>query len=180
MRKTRSESAPAARRRSARLHSLCYSHSADSPVEAGASAVLCKNFLLQTLIYFPRRHELRYEQDRQRIGTGGSPAQSLFLIQENAPASNLSGVVLNHAIIMDNAALTLNVTLGNTAQRPSNGLAPHLLRPKEVPLGYTFSVILHRNSSTYVSMPSKFLCNLTKKLTAHLRHYLCAVLPLLA
>ena len=40
-----------------------------------------------------------------------------------------------------------------------------------------FSVILHRNPSTYVSMPSEFLYNLTKNLTAHLRHYLCAVLP---
>ena len=40
-----------------------------------------------------------------------------------------------------------------------------------------FSVILHKNPSTYVSMPSKFLYNLTKNLTAHLRHYLCAVLP---
>ena len=28
-------------------------------------------------------------------------------------------------------------------------------------------------------MPSEFLYNLTKNLTAHLRHYLCAVLPLL-
>ena len=27
-------------------------------------------------------------------------------------------------------------------------------------------------------MPSEFLYNLTKNLTAHLRHYLCAVLPL--
>ena len=26
-------------------------------------------------------------------------------------------------------------------------------------------------------MPSEFLYNLTKNLTAHLRHYLCAVLP---
>ena len=34
------------------------------------------------------------------------------------------------------------------------------------------------NPSTYVSMPSEFLYNLTKNLTAHLRHYLCAVLPL--
>ena len=40
-----------------------------------------------------------------------------------------------------------------------------------------FSVILHKNPSTYVSMPSEFLYNLTKNLTAHLRHYLCAVLP---
>ncbi len=27
-----------------------------APVEVGAFAVLCKNFLLQTLIYFPWRH----------------------------------------------------------------------------------------------------------------------------
>ena len=40
-----------------------------------------------------------------------------------------------------------------------------------------FSVILHKNPSTYVSMPSEFLYNLTKNLTAHLRHYLCSVLP---
>ncbi len=38
------------------------------------------------------------------------------------------------------------------------------IRLKEVPLGY-------------VSMPAKFLCNLTKNLTAHLTHNLCAVLP---
>ena len=36
---------------------------------------------------------------------------------------------------------------------------------------------LAQNPSTYVSMPSEFLYNLTKNLTAHLRHYLCAVLP---
>ncbi len=35
----------------------------------------------------------------------------------------------------------------------------------------------HKDPSTYVSMPSEFLYNLTKNLTAHLRHYLCAVLP---
>ena len=29
-------------------------------------------------------------------------------------------------------------------------------------------------------MPSEFLYNLTKNLTAHLRHYLCAVLPLVS
>ena len=29
-------------------------------------------------------------------------------------------------------------------------------------------------------MPSEFLYNLTKNLTAHLRHYLCAVLPKIA
>ena len=40
-----------------------------------------------------------------------------------------------------------------------------------------FSVILHRNSLTYVSMPASFLYNLTKNLTAHLTHNLRAVLP---
>ena len=40
-----------------------------------------------------------------------------------------------------------------------------------------FSVILHRNSLTYDSMPAGFLYNLTKNLTAHLQHKLCAVLP---
>ena len=42
-----------------------------------------------------------------------------------------------------------------------------------------FSVILHRNPLTYVSMPAKFLYNLTKNLSAHLQHNLCAVLPIL-
>ena len=40
-----------------------------------------------------------------------------------------------------------------------------------------FSVILHRNFLTGASLPAKFLYNLTKNLTAHLTHKLCAVLP---
>ena len=40
-----------------------------------------------------------------------------------------------------------------------------------------FSIILHRNSLTYDSMPAEFLYNLTKNLSAHLQHKLCAVLP---
>ena len=36
--------------------------------------MLCKNFLLQTLIYLPRRHGLQYVLNKKRIGTGGSPA----------------------------------------------------------------------------------------------------------
>ena len=67
--------------------------------------------------------------------------------------------------------------LGNTAQSTPNGFALNLLRPKEVPLGYIFSAILHRNSLTYDSMPANFLYNLTKNLTTHLQHKLYAVLP---
>ena len=40
-----------------------------------------------------------------------------------------------------------------------------------------FSVISHRNSLQYASIPASFLCNLTKNLLAHLPHNLCAVLP---
>ena len=42
-----------------------------------------------------------------------------------------------------------------------------------------FSVISHRNSLQYASIPASFLCNLTKNLLAHLLHDLCAVLPCL-
>ena len=42
-----------------------------------------------------------------------------------------------------------------------------------------FSVISHKNLLTYASMPAKFLCNLTKNLTAHLHDNNCAVLPYL-
>ncbi len=41
-----------------------------------------------------------------------------------------------------------------------------------------FPVILHRNSLTYDSMSASFLYNLTKNLTAHLPHNLCAALPM--
>ncbi|MCM1269289.1 MAG: hypothetical protein NC247_01500, partial [Ruminococcus flavefaciens] len=74
---------------------------------------------------------------------------------------------------------TLYEIIGNTAQRPPDGFARHLLRPKEVPLGYIFSVISHKNFLPYDSMPASFLCNLTKNLTAHLPHNLCAVLPII-
>ena len=40
-----------------------------------------------------------------------------------------------------------------------------------------FSVISHKNLLTYASMPASFLCNLSKKLTAHLHDNNCAVLP---
>ncbi|MBR3630915.1 MAG: hypothetical protein IKN55_10680 [Oscillospiraceae bacterium] len=40
-----------------------------------------------------------------------------------------------------------------------------------------FSVILHRNSLLGASPAASFLYNLTKDLTAHLHHQLCAVLP---
>ena len=58
-------------------------------------------------------------------------------------------------------------SLGNTAQSTPDDFAQNLL---------AFFVILHRNSLTYGSMPAKFLYNL-KKLTSHLSHKLCAVLP---
>ena len=41
-----------------------------------------------------------------------------------------------------------------------------------------FSVILHRNPLTYDSMPAEYLYNLTKNLSQHLQHKLCAVLPI--
>ena len=40
-----------------------------------------------------------------------------------------------------------------------------------------FSVISHRNSLQYASIPASFLCNLTKNSPVHLPHKLCAVLP---
>ena len=39
--------------------------------------------------------------------------------------------------------ILLKVIKGNAAGRPPYGLTPHLLRPKEVPLGYSFSLIPH-------------------------------------
>jgi len=45
------------------------------------------------------------------------------------------------------------------------------------PSACRFSVISHKNPLTYGSMPAEFLCNLTKNLTTHLTHNLCAVLP---
>ena len=41
----------------------------------------------------------------------------------------------------------------------------------------SFSVILHKTHLITVRLTALVLHNLTKKLTAHLRHYLCAVLP---
>ena len=61
------------------------------------------------------------------------------------------------------SGLSFVLSLGNTAQSPPDGFALNLRRPKEVPLGYIFSVILHRNPLTYDSMPAEFLYNLTKK-----------------
>ena len=45
------------------------------------------------------------------------------------------------------------------------------------PSACKFSVILPRNPLPYGSMPAEFLGNLTKNLTTHLSHNLCAVLP---
>ena len=42
----------------------------------------------------------------------------------------------------------------------------------------TLLLLLASNPLTYVSMPAEFLYNLTKNLTAHLQHNLCAVLPI--
>ncbi len=75
------------------------------------------------------------------------------------------------------SVMYLHYTKGNTAGRTPYGLAPHMLRPKEVPLGYSFSVILHKTRLITVRLTTLVLHNLTKKLAAHLRHYLCAVLP---
>ena len=66
---------------------------------------------------------------------------------------------------------------GNTAGRTPYGSVPHLLRPEEVPLGYSFSVILHKTRLITVRSTTLVLYILTKKLAAHLRHYLQAVLP---
>ena len=71
------------------------------------------------------------------------------------------------------------LTIGNTAQSPPDGFSRHLLHPKEVPLGYIFSVISHKFSLQYDSIAALNLCNLPKNLTAHLPHNLCAVLPIL-
>ncbi len=62
------------------------------------------------------------------------------------------------------------------------GIALRLHRTKHaLRLGGTsackFSAILHRNSLLGVSPAASFLYNLTKNLTAHLYHQLCAVLP---
>ena len=40
-----------------------------------------------------------------------------------------------------------------------------------------FSVISHKNSLKYDSIPASFLCNLTKNLLTHLLHNLCVVSP---
>ena len=40
-----------------------------------------------------------------------------------------------------------------------------------------FSVISHKNSLKYDSIPASFLCNLMKNLLAHLLHNLCVVSP---
>jgi hypothetical protein len=45
------------------------------------------------------------------------------------------------------------------------------------PSACIFSVISHKNPLTGDSLPARFLHNLTKNLTAHLTHNLCAVLP---
>jgi hypothetical protein len=40
-----------------------------------------------------------------------------------------------------------------------------------------FSVIFHKNARAYTKYALRFLFHLTKNLTAHLTHNLCAVLP---
>ena len=67
------------------------------PVEEGALAVLCKNFLLQTLVYYSVRNELRYVLNRQRIGTGGSPAnrKRRLCAADLLSLAALTAVVLN-------------------------------------------------------------------------------------
>ena len=59
--------------------------------------------------------------------------------------------------------ILLKVIKGNAAGRPPYGLTPHLLRPKEVPLGYSFSVILHKTRLITVRLTTLVLHNLTKK-----------------
>jgi hypothetical protein len=59
---------------------------------------------------------------------------------------------------------------GNTAQRPPDGFARHL--------PHIFSVIFHKNARAYTKYALRFLFHLTKNLTAHLTHNLCAVSPL--
>ena len=49
-----------------------------------------------------------------------------------------------------------------------------------IEIGHDHAVGFHladKNPLTYDSMPAEFLCDLTKNLTTHLTHNLCAVLP---
>ena len=72
-----------------------------------------------------------------------------------------------------------------TNSKHSHPIAPNLLRQYRTKPACRlcaasadeFSVISHRNSLQYASIPTSFLCNLTKNLLAHLPHNLCAVLP---
>ena len=45
------------------------------------------------------------------------------------------------------------------------------------PSACKFSVILHKNAREYIKYSLRFLFHLTKNLTTHLPHNLCAVLP---
>ena len=53
--------------------------------------------------------------------------------------------------------------LGNTAQRPPDGLVPYMLRPKEVPSGYSFPLVPHKNRLITVRLTVLVLHILTKK-----------------
>ncbi|MFR2097243.1 MAG: hypothetical protein ACLS4X_02860, partial [Ruminococcus callidus] len=46
------------------------------------------------------------------------------------------------------------------------------------PSACKFSVIFHKNAREYIKYSLRFLFHLTKNLTTHLPHNLCAVLPL--
>ena|GEM_PF-891489 len=47
------------------------------------------------------------------------------------------------------------------------------------PSACKFSVIFHKNAREYIKYSLRFLFHLTKNLTTHLSHNLCAVLPYL-
>ena len=71
-------------------------------------------------------------------------------------------------------------------QNPASNTAPHVSlwqhRTKSVwrlctPSACKFSVIFHKNAREYIKYSLRFLFHLTKNLTTHLPHNLCAVLP---
>ena len=68
---------------------------------------------------------------------------------------------------------------GYTAGRPLYGLAQHLLRPKEVPLGVLFFPHSAQNplDNRRVNCARFAYSDSDEKIGSHLRHYLCAELP---
>ena len=63
---------------------------------------------------------------------------------------------------------------GNTAQRASGDFARNLHTSDTKQ-----TLIFHKNAREYIKYSRAFLFHLTKNLTTHLSHNLCAVLPLI-